>query len=308
MEKIRTLIKELDKLKKLPPREFWMLKLNQDKFDKTKIVTLTLEEENVKCGHCDSKDYVKNGRRNDLQRYKCKCCGRTFNQLTGTPLARLRMKGRWLNFSECLNKGYSVRYAASQVGVDKNTSFAWRHKFLKNSNKIFAKKLKGAVEIKETSFKYSEKGAKVIRHPERFGEDVFVLAMINRSRLSSTPLIEYFDQEHIQMNNQSKFCEDVICFSDTKKQTMEFIKNNKLKHLLVNNQSKTNYKHLNNVLLYIENLHYWMKRFRGVATKYLHNYLSWYRELDEYNQMVPKEDLLKRAKSSDSIPYRPIID
>jgi transposase-like protein len=141
--------------------QYWIFKELSSKFDEKKIVTLILEAEaKVVCGHCRSDKYSKHGRRNDFQRYKCKRCGKTFNILTGTPLARLRKKGRWLDFSNCLAEGLSVRKSAKFAGVSKNTSFKWRHTFLTNSNKLKAEKLNGVVEVKETKFKYSEKGAK----------------------------------------------------------------------------------------------------------------------------------------------------
>ena len=39
---------------------------------------------------------VRNGMADGLQRYKCRACDRSFNALTGTPLARLRHKSKWL--------------------------------------------------------------------------------------------------------------------------------------------------------------------------------------------------------------------
>src|SRR6185369_5053569 len=48
------------------------------------------------CPHCGNQKVVCNGNADGLQRYKCRQCGRTFNALTGTPLARLRQKGKWL--------------------------------------------------------------------------------------------------------------------------------------------------------------------------------------------------------------------
>ncbi len=65
------------------------------------------------------------------QRYRCVGCGRTFNALTGTPLARLRKKECWASFANSLQQSHSVREAARQAGVAKNTSFRWRHRFLR---------------------------------------------------------------------------------------------------------------------------------------------------------------------------------
>jgi transposase-like protein len=308
MKSIKPIIDSLQKVKKLYPKDYWRLKSTMDIFDEKKVVTLTLEfEANVSCGHCGSKKFVKNGRRNDLQKYKCKSCYKSFNQLTGTPLARLRKKGRWLNYAECLKQGYSVRESARLVGVDKKTSFKWRHCFLKNSNDVYATRMNGAVEIKETKFKYSEKGSRVIKQPHRLGTDVFVLSMVNRSGSVATPMVEYFNVENIMVKKETYLSDDCICFSNDNQILNKFVSKIQTEQVLVNNNSDKHTSHINNVSNYNTNLHSWMNRFKGVATKYLPNYLSWFRELDEYLMETPNDVILVRAKSIDRFPYRPIF-
>src|SRR3954468_9393974 len=51
--------------------------------------------ESIGCPHCDSRDVVHWGKASALPRYRCKGCQRTFNGLTKTPLAGLRMKDKW---------------------------------------------------------------------------------------------------------------------------------------------------------------------------------------------------------------------
>ena len=52
---------------------------------------------------------------NGMQRYRCKSCLKTFNAATGTPLARLRKKEKWLEYSkamvdpECPQGGQKMR-------------------------------------------------------------------------------------------------------------------------------------------------------------------------------------------------------
>ena len=46
----------------------------------------------VICPHCAGQRVVRNGQADGLQRYKCRGCGKTFNALTATPLARLRQR------------------------------------------------------------------------------------------------------------------------------------------------------------------------------------------------------------------------
>ncbi len=82
------------------------------------------------CPKCHGASVVRNGQANDLQRYKCRDCGVTFNVLTGTPLARLRHREKWLQQARVLDEGVSVRKAAARLGVHHTTAFRWRHRFL----------------------------------------------------------------------------------------------------------------------------------------------------------------------------------
>ena len=80
------------------------------------------------CPHCHSRDFVKHGFRNNLTRYLCRCCSKTFNALTNTPLARLRKKDLWLRYSQCLIESKTLRQAASSTSISLGTSFKWRHR------------------------------------------------------------------------------------------------------------------------------------------------------------------------------------
>ncbi|MGI5013741.1 MAG: transposase, partial [Janthinobacterium lividum] len=43
-----------------------------------------------RCPACACERYHRHGQANGLQRYRCRACRRTYNDLSGTPLARLR--------------------------------------------------------------------------------------------------------------------------------------------------------------------------------------------------------------------------
>lgn len=68
------------------------------------------------CPHCKSQRLVRNGLADGLQRDKCRACGKTFNALTGTPLAPLRHKDKWLEQSRALADGLTVHRAAESLG------------------------------------------------------------------------------------------------------------------------------------------------------------------------------------------------
>ncbi len=58
-----------------------------------------------RCPYCGCTRSVGRGRADGLQRFRCQDCGKSFNALTGTPLARLRQKGHWLDFGRAVRRG-----------------------------------------------------------------------------------------------------------------------------------------------------------------------------------------------------------
>ena len=59
--------------------------------------------DSIGCPHCDSRAVVHWGKASALPRYRCKGCQRTFNALTKTPLAGLRMKDKWPTLTKSLH-------------------------------------------------------------------------------------------------------------------------------------------------------------------------------------------------------------
>lgn len=116
------------------------------------------------CPVCRSDRYHKHGRSDSLQRYRCIACGKTFNALSGTPLARLRHRAKWLDFTQSMLDSRSVRRAAADLGIHKNTSFRWRHRFLTLTRTDRPQCLHGIAEADEMYLLESEKGS---RHLQR---------------------------------------------------------------------------------------------------------------------------------------------
>jgi len=52
-------------------------------------------------------------RASGLQRFRCLGCRRSYDALTGTPLARLRKKAHWLTYLQCVLDSRTVRQAAT---------------------------------------------------------------------------------------------------------------------------------------------------------------------------------------------------
>src|ERR1035437_5359895 len=61
--------------------------------------------ERTGCPHCGGRTLQRWGSSAGLPRYRCGDCRRSFNALTGTPLARLRKKERWADHAQALVSG-----------------------------------------------------------------------------------------------------------------------------------------------------------------------------------------------------------
>lgn len=110
------------------------------------------------CPHCFGDRFVKNGSASGLQRYLCRGCKRTFNALTGTPLARLHLRGKWLGQTQALRDGLSLTAVQKQLGIARTTAFRWRHRFLAAPKGLRTQSLTGIAEADQTYFLRSAKG------------------------------------------------------------------------------------------------------------------------------------------------------
>ena len=122
------------------------------------------------CPHCAHNKFYRHGKAHSLQRYRCKSCKKTFNALTKTPLAHLRYKSRWLDYLAAITDSLTVRQAASDLKVHRNTTFRWRHRFLAWIKQDRPTILHGITEADETYLLESHKGSrKLERKPRKLG-------------------------------------------------------------------------------------------------------------------------------------------
>ena len=110
------------------------------------------------CPHCGGDDVRPWGKAGGKPRYRCACCRKTFNPLTGTPLAGLHHQDRWPDQAQALIAGETVAKAAERCKVAYTTAFRWRHRFLSALNFDKPPRLSGIVEADETFILESFKG------------------------------------------------------------------------------------------------------------------------------------------------------
>lgn len=114
------------------------------------------------CPHCRTAGATLHGKdRNDRQRLRCRHpdCRRSFNILTGTPMARARKPEKWGRYLGHMSDHLSIRrILAAGIGVNHKTAWRWRHRFLKAAASDNAVTLSGVIEADETYFVRSFKG------------------------------------------------------------------------------------------------------------------------------------------------------
>lgn len=286
-------------LEKLTPHQRSILVDRLHRIEHVQVVS-TLVEGRVlskpvcpKCGH----DHIARwGSASGLQRYRCAGCHATFNALTGTPLARLRHKDKWLLYAQQMAEGQSVRNSAKVCEVHRNTTFRWRHRFLALPNERKAASLVGIAEADETFFLESFKGKKhgMTRAPHKRGSkatkrglsDEQIPVLICRDRTGSTSdfVLEKADKAHISAVLKPLLASDTVLCTDSGKALGAAAREIGITHRPVNLAAgiRVVHKvfHVQNVNAYDSRLKQWMARFHGVATHYLANYLGWRRMID----------------------------
>ena len=107
--------------------------------------------------HSAGRDIVAWGSANDLARYRCKSCGRTFNALTKTPMARLRKKASMARLRQGDDRTASPRLRSAAMSTPRRRS-AGDTGFLGSPALDKPKTLSGIVEADETFILESFKG------------------------------------------------------------------------------------------------------------------------------------------------------
>ena len=264
------------------------------------------------CPHCGASDDRLGswGQSHGLKRYRCRDCGRTFNALTGTALAHLRKREQWTRYADSLIEGVSLREAARRCQIDKNTAFRWRHRFLHEAARHRAEHEAGIVEADETFFLESFKGQRRLSRPARHrggvagkrglsAEQIPVLVVRDRSGQTADFKLEKLDAAHVMAALRPLVDQEAVLCSDSAGVYAAFARATGIAHRPLNIQRGQRVIdgvfHIQNVNAYDSRLKGWMRRFHGVATQYLENYLGWRRMLERYKTAITSKCCLAEA-------------
>jgi transposase-like protein len=264
------------------------------------------------CPRCACPRAHRCGQASGLQRFRCLGCGRSYNALTGTPLARLRKKEHWLPYLQCVLESRTVREAARVVGVHRTTSFRWRHRFVPGAMRDRSAILTAIVEADETYRLESQKGSRnMTRRPRKRG-GVATKRGINKehdcllvARDRSGQTLDFHTGRGQVTVAQLEKClqpvlpADVLLISDSALSYRHFANQAGIMHETVNVKAGVRARgaiHLQNVNAWHSRFKSWLVRFRGVASRYLINYSGWQRVLDARRLTTPAHLLCAAAQ------------
>ena len=308
--------------------------LNIVKFGKVKRYHAVKDAE----GHKTGRKFV-----GEHQRYKCRDCGSTFVSTAKSVFYRSHLSPDQI--SEVINSitfRRSIRQTAAVCQFSTKTSFRWRHRLLDSltipNEKVV---LGGILEADETGFDLSFKGnpwnhfafygmsapelrTYLLVHPEKspkaMNEMVNVCCGIDHNHEAiATPtnlgkcrikhLVQAFDK---RIEQRSIICSDrntayVKMCNQMNLALVQFKSND-----YTTKSGDLSIQRINN---YHSNMKLWFKFFRGVATKYLRNYLLWFnfvlwskkldtnRKFFEHLSNTTFYEMMKNIQTRDAVPF-----
>jgi len=308
--KFERYLKQLTALTVRQRQRLLALLLPAVKCDQTAAVIEQHTAGKLVCLGCGSRAFHKHGRAHGLQRYRCRQCGRTRNGLSDTPLARLHHKERWLDYLGGMLDSHSIRRAATQLGLAVATSFRWRHRFLALSKNDRPAGLAGITEADEMYVLESHKGSRTLDRPPRkrggkatkrgiSNEQVCILVARDRSgqTLDWVPGKGPITRRQLHEHVRARLAPDVLLVTDSHAAYRQFAREAGITHEAVNLRAGVRVRgaiHVQNVNAYHSRLRGWLQPFRGVASRYLSNYLGWRWALDG-GRIKTAESLLRIA-------------
>jgi len=254
----------------------------------------------LECPRCNGRRVHRWGTFLGRQRYRCRSCRRTFSDLTGTPAYHAKKLALWPEYAQCLRLGLSIRRAAARTGIHPTSAFRWRHLLLSALRVCDDEETHGWTEVEHISFAHSRKGVRGLgrearqRGPRpgyrRRGERVPVIiacdrigaaiSIVLRPGMSGMRLGRRIDEllgPRLSPNTvlvarhggRGPFAVVArlrgLAFRECRRRGSKW---------------KLRLAHTETALDYCDRLLEWIRRFRGVATRYLPNYLVWHRAID----------------------------
>ena len=261
------------------------------------ITNDTKHSVHITCPHCKSSLVVKYGKYKGRQRYRCNYCGRTFNDFSGTFLSGTHYADKWALYINEMLSSSTLRNTAVKLSISHVTAFYWRHKLLKHLNDDF-NGFKGVVELCRKIIPLNKKGIKrsgfnnlkakrnslgglclpdnlkvrVAFLKDRYGN---CLIINEEENLPYHMIIKNVIEKNLNENEYLCSNEEGILKRICRNKNIIFKRASSM-------EDEGKIYHIKNVINYKNMFINWLINFRGVSTKYLKRYISWFKKLYEF--------------------------
>jgi transposase-like protein len=226
-------------------------------------------------------------------------CGKTFTDITRSPLNGTHYLNKWDNFLPLMAQGYlSLRETGERLGVSKSTVWYWQQRILDGMKERPPERLQGEVEADETFLHHSLKGQRgkpalgvtfedlFGRHPRKGGraaskrgisiEQVCVFTVLDQQ---GHVIARYADKGSISKEEVSAFLSPSAALIDTLRTDAArcyhvFALQHRLAHVILTGGRRSSGVHtIQHINAFHSHLKIWMGLFRGLSTRWLGNYL-----------------------------------
>jgi transposase-like protein len=247
------------------------------------------------CAHCGYSKYVKFGKDKGAQRYKCKSCKRSFTEYSGTWMDGLHHKDKIDEYLKLMLEENTLDKIVKSLKINKKTAFDWRHKILSSVEECGKSGFSGITESDETFFLHSEKGSKKQegkarkrggKSSKRGVNDEHIAVIVTQDRKGQSDLsvatAGRLKKADIERAIGGRLTKHTVLCTDSHVSYKGFAIDNQIEHHPLRSDLKQRVKqgiyHIQHVNSTHNRLKKWIdNRFWGVSTKYLQQYLNWFR-------------------------------
>lgn len=278
-------------------------------------LTSEIKEFPMYCRNCGHNDFVKNGHYNGRQRYQCKSCKSTQFSDANTALYNLKLKDKWVDFVAIMLEHKQIcdcNSISRELEIDIKTAHQWRHKMLSCLHEFHSLETESEEELDEVYFPFCVKGRigkekfdiyiapdhpdnveselrkKEIKMEEE-NHQVICMCRHNRNKDFEFNPVKIQKKGIVSENDIARVLKDVdfkdkTVITDSEPSLIAYFKKQQdVTHLTFKSSDikqgvlKQKSVHNNNINNTVMLLRDWLKKFKGVSTKYLANYLKWFR-------------------------------
>lgn len=269
-----------------------------------------------KCPHCGSSHIVKNGTRNEITRYLCRECSKSFTYRSTTVLKGIHKLNKWNSFVEdfvTLNIS-TINEIKTKLEISTQTAIDWRHKLLAvlvNKENSFVNE---TVEFDETYFRISRKGRKNLNIKDKSAYKEWRKSLVGDSKYNVKMFFTYGrENSHLDlcMNHMGRSSvkklesyflpnrfQNITLISDEHISYKAFCKKHNITHFTFNSKDHVN---PTDATIHNQTINAYTREFKqfvnhhlkGVSTKYLGFYAKWFEFISNVKKTIQKISKVK---------------